>query len=76
MTIDQLHTLDENEIIILWYCINKIEPPILSEQELTPEMFPIIDHRILMDKLTGCKLSIKDEYQELFDGLISKLKVT
>lgn len=74
MRLEQLHSLNEEETAILWYCVNKIEP-VLDEVELDPIVFPSIDHRKLMDRLTNCRVHVKDEHLPLFDGLVAKLRL-
>ena len=75
MKLDHLDSLTEDELAILWYCINKIEPPVLSGIELEPEVFTSIKHKKLMDQLLQCGQHIKEEYHSVFAGLINKLKV-
>ena len=75
MTIDQLKSLTEDELSMLWFCINKVNPPILKEIELEPVLFPSINHKKLMNRLNQCKVHIKAEHQQVYDGLVSKLTV-
>ena len=41
MTIDQLKSLTEDELSMLWFCINKVNPSILKEIELEFGSFEI-----------------------------------
>jgi len=75
MTIDQLKSLTEDELSMLWFCINKVNPPILKEIELEPVLFTSINHRKLMDRLNQCKVHVKVEHQKVYDGLMTKLSV-
>lgn len=75
MKLDHLNSLTEDEMAILWYCINKINPPVLTGTELEPELFPSIKHKRLMDRLLNCGQHIKEEHHTVFAGLINKLKV-
>jgi len=75
MRLEQLHSLNEDELAMLWYCINKIDPPVLAGVELDPEVFPSINHRKLMDRLTNARITVKEEHLPLFDGLVAKLRV-
>lgn len=75
MKLDHLDSLTEDELAILWYCINKTEPPVLSGIELEPEVFTSIKHKKLMDRLLQCGQHVKEEYYSVFAGLINKLKV-
>ena len=75
MRIEQLKSLDEDELAILWYCINKIEPTVITGIELEPELFTSINHKALMNRVTNCRLNIKEEHHQVFDGLVAKLRV-
>jgi len=76
MTIQQLNSLSEDELLILWFCINKIDPPTLQGVDLVPSLFPTINHKRLMNRVAKAQHHIKPEYTEVFNGLISKLKVS
>lgn len=75
MKLEQLKSLSEDELALLWGCINLVEPPVIKNIQLEPQLFTSINHRKLMDRLTNCKLKIKEEHHPLFDGLLNKLRV-
>lgn len=75
MTIQQLKSLSEDELAILWGCVNVIEPKVLSTCDLDVQLFTSINHRKLMNRLLNCRIKIKQEYHSVFDGLLNKLKV-
>ena len=75
MTIDQLKSLTEDELSMLWFCINKVNPSILKEIELEPILFTSINHKKLMNRLNQCKVHVKAEHQQVYDGLMGKLNV-
>lgn len=75
MTIDQLKSLTEDELSMLWFCINKVNPPILKEIELEPVLFTSINHKKLMNRLNQCKVHVKAEHRQVYDGLMGKLNV-
>ena len=75
MKLEHLDSLTEDELAILWYCINKVNPPVLADIELEPELFIAIKHRKLMYRLLQCGQHVKEEYHSVFAGLINKLKV-
>ena len=75
MTIDQLKSLTEDELSMLWFCINKVNPQILKEVELEPVLFTSINHKKLMNRLNQCKVHVKAEHQQVYDGLMTKLTV-
>lgn len=76
MRIDQLTSLTDDELSMLWGCINLVEPKILNAYTLDPELFVTIRHSRLMDRLMYCKPKIKQEHQLIFDGLLNKLKIS
>lgn len=73
MTREQLKSLTDDELSMLWFMINKINPPILKDIELEPVLFTSINHKKLMDRIMKCKVHVKPEHMTLFDGLTSKL---
>lgn len=75
MTLQQLKSLNEDEISILWYCVNKVNPPVLAGVDLEPSLFTSINHRKLMNRLTNCRILIKPEHLSVFDGLMDKLRL-
>jgi len=75
MTLQQLNSLNDDELSILWFCINKVDPPVLTGVDLVPSIFPAINHKKLMNRMAKCRMMIKSEHMEIFDGLIDKLKV-
>lgn len=75
MRLEHLKSLTDDELALLWGCINLVEPVIIQNVQLEPHLFTSINHRKLMDRLTNCKLKIKEEYHPLFDGLLNKLRV-
>jgi hypothetical protein len=75
MKLDHLQSLTEDELAMLWFCINKINPPLLSTEELEPRLFVSIKHKRLMDRLLLCTQHVKEEHQSVFAGLVNKLSV-
>ena len=75
MKLEHLKSLNDDEMAMLWYCINKINPPVLAGVELDPSLFVSIKHKYLMDRLLNCVQHIKPEHQTIFAGLVNKLKV-
>lgn len=75
MTIDQLKSLNDDELSMLWFCVNKVNPPILQGIELEPVLFTSINHKKLIDRLVKCKVHVKVEHQQVYDGLMTKLTV-
>lgn len=75
MTTEQLKSLNEDELAMLWYCINKINPPVIADIEMEPSLFMSINHRRLMDRLLNCVKLVKEEHRNIITGLTDKLKV-
>lgn len=75
MRIEQLKSLTDDELTILWGCVNIVKPTIMQNMELEPELFTSINHRKLMDRLTNCKKLLKEEHHVIFDGLLNKLRL-
>ena len=75
MRLEQLNSLSDDELALLWGCINLVEPKIMQLCELEPSSFPSINHRKLMNRLINCKTRIKEEHHPLFDGLLNKLRL-
>ena len=76
MKLEQLESLTEDELAMLWFCINKVNPPVISGIELEPSVFVAIKHKKLMDRILQCAQHVKDEHRSVFAGLVNKLKVS
>ena len=76
MTKEQLKTLTEDELSMLWFMINKINPPVLNipDVEFPPEVFTSIKNNHLLDRLEKCKQFIKPEKISVYESLAAKLK--
>ena len=74
MTISQLQSLNDNELRILWFIINKVNPSVMEDFELDPHLFVAINHKRLMDRVLQCRKYIKEEFESIFDTLVMKLK--
>ena len=73
MTLDQLQSLSEDEVTMLWGIINMGNPPVLTGQELEPTLFPFITENKLKDRVIQFDKYVKPEYIELYSSLKSKL---
>ena len=76
MTRNQLKSLTDDEIAMLWGIVNLVNPPVMQGVQMEPSLFPSIKHKMLMDRVMQCKKFLKQEHYEIFDGLVNKLKVT
>jgi hypothetical protein len=75
MKIEQLNSLTEDELAMLWGCINVVKPTILQNVELETQLFTSINHKKLMNRLLDSKKLLKEEHHAIFDGLVNKLRV-
>jgi len=75
MTKEQLKSLTDDELAMLWFIVNKVNPPVLANIEMEPILFTSINHRRLIDRVLKCKVHVKPEHMPVFDGLMNKLAV-
>jgi hypothetical protein len=71
---EHINDLNEDELSILWFCINVVSPKILN-YEITPSLFTSIKHEALQNRLLQCEQFIKDEYKNIFNELKRKLEM-
>lgn len=76
MKLEQLESLTEDELAMLWFILNKVNPPVLNGVELESSLFVSIKHGRLMDRILQCAQHVKDEHRAVFTGLVNKLKVS
>jgi hypothetical protein len=73
MTLEELHSLNEDETSMLWFIINKIDRPAIYGIELEPSVFPSINRYWLTEKVLKAKESVKPEHLSVYETLTSKL---
>ena len=73
MKLEQLKSLTEDELAILWYAVNKTNPPVLAGVELEPSVFPSISHHSLIARVANLEIQIKPEHKAIYDSLREKL---
>ncbi len=73
MTLDQLYSLTEDEVTMLWGIVNMGNPPVLSGQQVDPELFPFIKDHKLKDRVIQFDKYVKPEYIGIYTSLRSKL---
>jgi hypothetical protein len=73
MTLEELHSLNEDETSMLWFIINKIDRPAIYGIELEPSLFPSINRYWLTEKVLKAKESVKPEHLSIYETLTSKL---
>jgi hypothetical protein len=73
MTLEELHSLNEDETSMLWFIINKIDRPAIYGIELEPSLFPSINRYWLTEKVLKAKESVKPEHLSVYETLTSKL---
>jgi hypothetical protein len=73
MTLDQLYSLTEDEVTMLWGIVNMGNPPVLSGQQVDPELFPFIKDHKLKERVIQFDKYVKPEYIGIYTSLRSKL---
>jgi hypothetical protein len=73
MTLDQLYSLTEDEVTMLWGIVNMGNPPVLSGQQVDPELFPFIKDHKLRERVIQFDKYVKPEYIGIYTSLRSKL---
>lgn len=73
MTIQQLNSLTDDELAILWGCINRVHPPVIEGIDLNYKLFTAIKHKKLIERVLACKQHIKEEHIKIFDDMLSKI---
>lgn len=74
MRIEQLHSLNDDELAMLWAFINKVNPPVIEGMELNYKLFTAIKHKQLLERVMQCKQYLKQEYHKTFDDMVAKIK--
>jgi hypothetical protein len=74
MKLEQLYDLNDDELSMLWFMINKVNPPSLP-YEADPCLFVYINHQRLVDRIKQCGQFVKDEHQHIFNGLKAKIGI-
>jgi len=75
MTIEQLNSLNDDEVAMLWFMINKVFPPAIKDIEMEPSIFTSIKHRWIVDRVSKMKDVIKEEHQPIYESLKNKLQI-
>lgn len=75
MTLEQLHSLNEDEIAMLWFMINKVYKPAIFGIEMEPVIFTSIKHKWLSQRVIHMKDCIKEEHRPIYESLRSKLGI-
>lgn len=73
MTLEQLYSLNEDEIAMLWYIVNKIDKPVLAGIELEPQLFTAINKKTLIQRINNAESLIKEESKAVYESLKSKV---
>lgn len=73
MTLEQLHSLNEDETAMLWFMVNKIYKPAVTDIEMDPSLFPSINKHWLTQRVLASQPSIKEECLPIYESLKSKL---
>ena len=71
MRIEQLESLDENELAVLCAVVNS-EPKILS-YDISSQIILTINHNALIDRIKKSEDKIDDKYKDSYKSLRTKL---
>lgn len=72
---EQLESLSDDELAILWIAINKTNPPILGGLEMEPELFCYVKHVAILRRIDNMETSFKEKHKEVIDRLLQKLTI-
>ena len=75
MTLNQLHSLDEQELAIAVFIVNVIAPPGLPKMTFEPRHLTWFKHDLLIKKFIDAFPSIKPEGHATYISLMQKLGV-
>jgi hypothetical protein len=75
MTLEQLHSLTEDETAMLWFMVNKVYKPAIVGVEMEPSIFTSIKHRWLTHRVIQLKDNIKEEHVPIYESLKNKLGI-
>lgn len=75
MRIGQLESLTEDELSLLLYIVNVIEP-LRPPLEITPKFLLFFQHDALVWKVAQQESKLTDEGKKIFHGLMTKLNRT
>ncbi len=73
MRLEQLHSLTEDEIAMLWGIVNLGVPPVIACYQMDPELFPSIRDDKLKQRVNQFDKYVKPEYSQIYNSLKSKL---
>lgn len=76
MTLEQLNSLNDDELTMLWYAINKIQPPVIEGVELDVSVFCSVKPHAIINRVLQLEPAIKDEHKPIYESLKSKLLST
>jgi len=75
MTLEQLKSLNEDEMAMLWYIANKMERPVITGVEFPIELFTSIDNANLNLRVINAKPQVKEEAMAVYDSLKVKMGI-
>lgn len=69
---EQIDDLTEDELTMLWFTINVVDPKILN-YEIPPNLFTSINYDMLKDRVLQCEHFVKEEFKPIFNDMKRKL---
>lgn len=76
MRIGQLESLTNDELSLLLYVVNVLEPLSVPKIEIKPKELLWYKHDVLLWKLTQIQSKLTDEGKPIFESLMTKLNQT
>lgn len=76
MNLEQLQSLNDDEISMLWYIVNKLTTPIITGIELEPTLFTSIDDRVLINRVVQAQSSVTEAALPIYDSLKLKMGIS
>lgn len=75
MTKEQLNSLTDDELAMLWYMVNHIQPTVITGQEVEVEVFTSIRHPFLVRRIKAVENLVSDAGKEVYSSLKTKLGI-
>lgn len=75
MRLEELNSLNDDELAMLWYAVNKVNPPVLAGVELEPSVFFSIKPQAIHQRIDQLEPAVKDEHRAVYDSLRQKLNM-
>lgn len=75
MRLEELNSLNEDEVAMLWFIFNKTTPPVLNGFEIEPSLFCFVKQNSIINRVNQTEQYVKDEYKHIHTSLKQKLNM-